>query len=492
MDVLPLDLVHQIFSYILIHVSFIANPKSSSLDQFQHMQTSDYEDVTVDLESIEYTIFNITNEIEYRQLFFGKKFNQVFPLFSNIKICNLPFYGYTLSNEKLLECSKLRLPTEFMLQYCFHVQYLDLSEIVFLEQKQVQYIGKLVKQSKCLKTILANHSFAVDDSFSILGSVVNSLFFNQSLQGIYILQGSYSDQHLERFALEQEKAFLEAKERNLSYIPSTINHSLKHLQIVDCVLRHGASRLQSFIIHQQTLDSLILSHCNPLFLFKAWSTHYETPLIHSLSRKIRFISVTNAQFDNLLLQDVKKVLSSPNCKLEGLSIQFTHSISNIPLFQSAFAMNHSLKELDLSSNRITADFAKEMLPFLSKHTRLRVLRLDRNDLREQGVAFLREALASNPQNQLQELTLTKNFIGASSIEDLYSIVIHCTHLKLLDVSFNKIGNALLPFCEKLVESTLPTMPVVRIYGNAMSETLGKAAAKLSPKFITDHIFFNPY
>ncbi|XP_072305821.1 NACHT, LRR and PYD domains-containing protein 14 isoform X2 [Eucyclogobius newberryi] len=126
---------------------------------------------------------------------------------------------------------------------------------------------------------------------------------------------------------------------------------------------------------------------------------------------------------------------------EGLDLSY--SCLNNEQFQSLCTglSNCKLQSLDLSSCELTETSCEHLVPALSSNTsQLTVLSLFGNDIGDQGLKSLCEALRS-PHNKVQELQLHLCRLTAASMKHL-STVLSSGHSKLLKVNLsrNEVGD----------------------------------------------------
>ena len=100
--------------------------------------------------------------------------------------------------------------------------------------------------------------------------------------------------------------------------------------------------------------------------------------------------------------------------------------------------DHTLLELDLSSNEISDEGATALQQALKGNTTLQRLNLSSNEISDEGATALQQALKGN--TTLQRLNLSSNEISDEGATALAQVVKGNTTLKMLDLARNQIGD----------------------------------------------------
>jgi len=117
--------------------------------------------------------------------------------------------------------------------------------------------------------------------------------------------------------------------------------------------------------------------------------------------------------------------------------EYTLETKDIENLANVLSNNTSLKILDLSYNKIGDIGALHLATSLRYNTTLQKLNLTRNDITDNGATYLGNALKYN--TGLQALNLTRNDI-TDGVKKLAEGLFNNTSLKILDLSYNKIGD----------------------------------------------------
>ena len=158
-------------------------------------------------------------------------------------------------------------------------------------------------------------------------------------------------------------------------------------------------------------------------------------LIHTNpSDKKKTLELTDYQLRKADLVQIRNVLATEtNLKVLNLTKNVVSDAGAMALAEG-IAHNASLETLDLSSNEIGKEGIIALFDAL-KNTSIRKLKLDQNNLK--NVTNIGKALANNLT--LKELDLSHNKLGDEDVAEIAAGLAHNTSLETLDLSWNKIG-----------------------------------------------------
>ncbi|XDV53593.1 hypothetical protein PO909_022061 [Leuciscus waleckii] len=148
-----------------------------------------------------------------------------------------------------------------------------------------------------------------------------------------------------------------------------------------------------------------------------------------LNPSLRELDLSENKINELGLKMLSDLLADPQFKLEKLGLRSCDvSDGGCADLSSALRSNPSLRELDLSGNKITESKLRKISPLLEHpQCKLQKLVLRSCNISDGGCAVLSSALRSNLS--LRELDLSGNYFGDSGVKQLSALLKH-TQCKL--------------------------------------------------------------
>ena len=149
----------------------------------------------------------------------------------------------------------------------------------------------------------------------------------------------------------------------------------------------------------------------------------------------------------LKLNISRNTINSNGVRIIGKSIKANTTLQTLDISNNiqddgeamiSNCFNGSLKEINISNNRITSNGAKEIATAIRVNTTLKKLDLSCNMLSDDGAAFISEPLKNNVS--LQELNISRNNITEDGAKYIAEAIQANATLEKLDLSSNVISN----------------------------------------------------
>lgn len=137
-----------------------------------------------------------------------------------------------------------------------------------------------------------------------------------------------------------------------------------------------------------------------------------------------------------------------------------------------------IQSLNVKMNGIDSRGAKILAQGIAKNTSLKALNLDCNSIQQEGVNAILDAMIRNPNSALEELSICANLLGAQCVR-VIGQKLHQTRLKILRLNHNDLGD----HGVELLIPALSIRDGINKYGGSRLEELHLCSNNLSNKSI---------
>ena len=225
----------------------------------------------------------------------------------------------------------------------------------------------------------------------------------------------------------------------------------------------------------------VLSHNNQLQILNLNGNILETAGISKIVNSLQSnLTLTELHFsDNNITEnaadDIAAVLShSSNLKVLNLNRNHLKATGVIAIIKALQML--TLRQLEMENNIATKEAADDLAAVLSHNTNLRVLNLNRNMLQSAGISIIANSLQSIVT--LTELYLSDNNITEKAADDIVTVLSHNNKLKVLSLNRNDLkATGVVKIAKALQMSTLKRLEIEG--NNATKEAANDIAAVIS-------------
>ncbi|CAM4733630.1 unnamed protein product [Leuciscus chuanchicus] len=313
-----------------------------------------------------------------------------------------------------------------------HLRELDLSGNIITES-EIKQLSDLLEHPQCKLEKLGLRSCNISDGgcadlSSALRSNPSHLreldLSKNNITASGVMQISDLLEHpqckLEKLGLRS----CDISDRGYTVLSSALrsNPSLRELDLSENNINElGVKMLSALLADPQSkLEKLELRSCN---ISDGGCAVLSSALRSNPS--LRELDLSRNNITDSKLKKISPLLEDPQCKLQKLVLRSCNiSDEGCADLSSALRSNLSLRELDLSENKITDSGVKELSALLADpRCKLEKLGMRSCWIRDGGCADLSSALRSNPSH-LRELDLSENIITDSGVKKFSALLKH--------------------------------------------------------------------
>ena len=188
--------------------------------------------------------------------------------------------------------------------------------------------------------------------------------------------------------------------------------------------------------------------------------------------KIKILDLDNNNMTAEVTEDLANVIKN-NLDLEELYLSNNSLGSSAIVILQAFREHSKLKILDLNSNKMTAEVAEDLANVIKNNLDLEELYLSNNSLGSSAIVILQ---AFRENSKLKILDLDSNKMTADVAKDLANVIKNNLDLEELYLSDNSLGSSVVMILQALKENS--NLHILKLYCNNMTGEVAEDLANI--------------